>query len=419
MEYIIAIPSFSRAKQCNAKTLKMLHRYGISPERIHVFVVEEQFDEYKTALNPEWYSKLIVGKKGLIPQLYFIESYFPVGTHIIRIDDDVSGVNLNLTHYTTLHEFFIDAFATCVSNHSYIWGVYPCCMPLTQQRMKPVSTDLKFIIGCMYGIINRHDLSLPIAERHPSPMDDVELTIARFLKDGIITRFNRVGIRTKYLGEEGGLGNLEERRESINSCAHALHEAYPDITKICTHKGSGTQNIKLISPPCSDDAAPRQLDRINPELYSRVLEALQQREIPSGGPKSGRAKTFGIHRSVALGLVKDRISRQYGLSKPSQNEFAFLWKIIQELGQAIVPFEWTSVYINKNVVCPEHTDSKNIDESVIVSFGDYEGGELVIRDYGKFDIHRPLVFRGCIPHWNLPIKSGTKFSVVFFKIEQN
>ena len=63
--YVIAIPSYHRADICNEKTLAMLSENHIPKERIHVYVVKEEYDLYKKTLDPSLYHSLIIGKKGL------------------------------------------------------------------------------------------------------------------------------------------------------------------------------------------------------------------------------------------------------------------------------------------------------------------------------------------------------------------
>ena len=40
-------------------------------------------------MDPNTYGKIVVGKKGITNQRIFISKYFPVGTNIVSLDDDV------------------------------------------------------------------------------------------------------------------------------------------------------------------------------------------------------------------------------------------------------------------------------------------------------------------------------------------
>ena len=92
-----------------------------------------------------------------------------------------------------------------------------------------------------------------------------------------------------------------------------------------------------------------------------------------------------------------------------------LYNEILRCGRAICPFDFTMIQLNKNLCCPPHKDSKNAGYSMLVSIGDYVGGEVVI-DGKEYDAREnPLVFNGAeLEHYNKPIISGTKYSLVFF-----
>ena len=80
-------------------------------------------------------------------------------------------------------------------------------------------------------------------------------------------------------------------------------------------------------------------------------------------------------------------------------------------------FEFDSVYVNKNVKCKKHLDSKNVGTSLLVGFGDYLGGESVLyinNEAEKMNIQIcSVIFNGSkIEHESLPF-TGTRYSLVF------
>ncbi len=84
-------------------------------------------------------------------------------------------------------------------------------------------------------------------------------------------------------------------------------------------------------------------------------------------------------------------------------------------------FKIRSVYVNKNTICKEHLDSKNVGESLLVGFGKYTGGQTILRTRSddkpkSFHIKtNSLIFNGSeIPHKSEPFK-GTRYSLVFFQ----
>lgn len=248
MEYSIAIPSYKRSKICNNLTLKCLNEAGIDKSKINVFVIEEEYEEYLNTLNPEWYNKLVIGKKGIIPQREFIENYYPAGDKIIQIDDDFKLIDLTMSEYKSLDEFFKDAFVECEKEGSFIWSVYPVFNPYFRENRKRTTTGLTYICGGLMGIINRpndEDLKIQIS-RDTGNKEDFERSILYWLKDKKLLRYNKISFRTKCYGTDGGgLGTLKQRLEEMKIKSILLNEKYPDITKIKIRKKTGLYEVVL------------------------------------------------------------------------------------------------------------------------------------------------------------------------------
>ena len=117
---------------------------------------------------------------------------------------------------------------------------------------------------------------------------------------------------------------------------------------------------------------------------------------------------FPDHEGAIFGIIKPRGSKNIGLSYHTRK----YPDVYEKLKQLDVPITYTSIQINKNLVCPKHTDKHNVGLSYIISFGDYTGGELVIDDI-PHDTRTGLIFDGSKPHWNTPL-IGKKYSVTFF-----
>jgi len=237
---IVVIPSYQRASLCNQKTLTTLH-HQIPKEFIYVYVVEEEYELYQTTLNPLYYNQIIIGKKGLVNQRHFIQHQYPEGTHIVMIDDDIEKIDLSLTKYNSLLEFMEDAFLECEKRKSFIWGVYPVYNPFF--RRLDMRTNLNYIVGAFYGIINRYDADLDVTLCSDNK-EDIERTIRYFIKDGIVLRFDKVGIKTKYYGTVGGLGNFVDRIEDAKIASELLAEHFVGFGKMKQRK-NGMYEFKL------------------------------------------------------------------------------------------------------------------------------------------------------------------------------
>lgn len=167
----------------------------------------------------------------------------------------------------------------------------------------------------------------------------------------------------------------------------------------------------------TEEDLPKVLASLDPadEFLQEILSHLSTFKVPQVSNGRGRSTSFGTHRAMTLGMIRARKTKEYGLSYNSKKH-PELYEAIRKLGEKIVPFEFNAIHVNNNVVCPRHLDPYNTGSSVLVSFGDYEGCDLEIEGVGCFNTNcRPLQFNGAkFYHYNTPLKSGNKYSLVFF-----
>jgi hypothetical protein len=260
--YVIAIPSYQRAELLNKKTLQTLADHNIPSKRIYVFVANKTEEEiYRKILNPNYYGHLIVGEKGLKNQRNFISRYFKNDQEILNMDDDIGGFKILKHHNTSLkarstqsyrtkyyleplsnlNEFITNAFKLLRKHTLFLWGLYPIANPYF---MTPtISTDLKLIVGPVWGSINRHDsdLRLTIDEK-----EDVERTLQYYVKDGGVLRFNNTCVQTTYYKTPGGMqADQRDRKKDALESAIYLNKKYPNLTKLNLSKKSGYAEVKL------------------------------------------------------------------------------------------------------------------------------------------------------------------------------
>jgi hypothetical protein len=265
-KYVIAIPSYNRSDTIQTKTLAVLQQHNIEPSLIHIFVAnKEQYDIYKEAIPQHLYSTIVIGLLGLKNQRNYINDYYPEGTHIVELDDDISSIVQLIVKdksrgsksrkstkpvkpikfikpIINLDAFIQHAFKICTENDSFIWGVYPIA---NAHFMTPtVTKDLRFIVGPMWGVINRHikALKLTVDEK-----ENTERTLQHWTIDGIVVRFNNVSIVTRYYKNKGGMQNEgKDRKIEAMRSAEYLHKKYPELTKIFLGKKSGVPEVKLL-----------------------------------------------------------------------------------------------------------------------------------------------------------------------------
>ena len=255
MTYKIAIPTYKRQETLQKKTLSTLLRNNINPNKIYLFVADE--DEKKIYLSNiprSNYNKIIVGVKGLRNQRNFIQQYFNNNENIVQFDDDISDIKQltvqnpslgkkshKLKPISNLNQFLVNAFKHLKKNNLYLFGVYPVDNAYFMQDK--VTTDLRFIVGPMWGVINRKDkkLSLSIDEK-----EDVERTLLHYKKDKGVVRYNNITIQTAYYSEKGGMQSENKNRtnEAMKS-AKLLVKRYPNYCKLYLGKKSGHPEVRL------------------------------------------------------------------------------------------------------------------------------------------------------------------------------
>jgi hypothetical protein len=269
--YVIAIPSYNRADILKTKTFATLKRHNIPDNIIYIFVANnDEREKYimKIDIDPE---HIIIGLKGLKNQRNFISSYFPEGEYIVQLDDDIDEIveliipnnrtsmrtsmrtakqkremmkKHKIKPITNLNKFIVDAFNICVSKGIYLWGIYPVDNPYFMTDT--ITTDLRFIVGPFWGIINRHSeqLKLSVDEK-----ENVERTLQYYIMDGGVIRFNNISITTNYYKTPGGMqtnSTTNNRRTAAQKSAELLHAKYPQYTKIITKKRTNWPEIKLV-----------------------------------------------------------------------------------------------------------------------------------------------------------------------------
>ena len=416
MDYKIAIPSLGRSDTIMEQTLTTLMRNNIKPTRITVFVVKEEYEEYRKVL-PENIA-VVIGERGIIEQRKFIHHYYDEGTCVVSIDDDISDIDISLGNCQDLNSFIMCAFDDLYENDAYLWGVYPVWNQFFRKQREQMLTGLTFIIGCFYGVRIRHDEDLETTISM-GEKEDTERTLRHYIKDGCVIRYNRIGIKTKFFSPKGGIGNYKKRKQEVNADALRIAEAFNIYGKIVERK-NGKKEFKFesIARRMKTDVVTR-LDRLDPTEFDNLYARLMKIKIPQIQARTKKYGTsrrgFPTHRAVCLGMVKRRVGKQvcqsvFSVKHPEIHEEVF------RIGKKICPFDFTSVHLNHNVPCPPHVDSKNAGVSCIVSFGEYEGGKLIVNGEECDAWCQPYTFNGSVlPHWNTPLEEGSnKYSLVFY-----
>ena len=120
------------------------------------------------------------------------------------------------------------------------------------------------------------------------------------------------------------------------------------------------------------------------EILAEIYDELEEITLPSTYRITGK----GYH-SVTTGTINQKDARQTCFGKVyfqgkykesrSNKKHPHMMSLFREFINSHYPeFKFTSVYVNKNTVCKQHLDSKNVGESLLVSFGKYTGGQTIL-----------------------------------------
>ena len=243
MDYVIAIPSFNRYDTIKKKTLKMLQQNNIPTDIITIFVAtSEQKLLYEQELNNDY--KIVIGVLGMANIRNFITDYYEEGQKLVCIDDDITSIKLGnisgklVTKINNLNEIIINGFNLCKENDTALFGLHPSnnCRSLKSKNI--ITTDLKYIIGALYGVINDKSIKVSI-----DSAEDFQRSILYYKKYGKVVRMNNMSAFTQYYAT-GGMASNGRTTEIDIIEKTKLCELFPEYCKIYK-TNYNTTNIKL------------------------------------------------------------------------------------------------------------------------------------------------------------------------------
>lgn len=406
----IVIPTYDR---CNRfETLTFLKKYNFPIENIYIFLAnEEEKIKYINSFGEEY--NWIIGVIGLTQQRNFITNYFDDGEIIISMDDDIE----DLIHKDD--KPLLDWLNECVEylkkSKYALMSISPSVNPFFfEQRRNSDSFRIGnyYSIGAFYILKNNKKILL----NDNILLEDWERSILFVKKYGSNVRYNDVLIKTKYFGK-GGLFTQRNKNNYLTSVNKLLYN-YPEYVSFTYKKLPLDKYIEFpnlrFKLVIGEEVDVIELPKIEPVELSILYHELENINITKRGIKSNRRGFPLGHRSVTFGYVRGRYNGIYDLSLHTK-KYPHIYQELLRIGKLICPFEFNSIHINKNVVCPPHTDSNNVGESLLLSFGDYTGCNIVI-DGNIYDTNcKPIIFNGsALSHHNTDDLEGNKYSLVFF-----
>jgi len=154
----------------------------------------------------------------------------------------------------------------------------------------------------------------------------------------------------------------------------------------------------------------KELPELDESAFRPLMDHLSKKNIQMNRYR----KSVGDGRSQCFGMVRKRsmapdLSRQSWLDPQ-------LHYLLMKFAALNVPIPFTSIQVNDSLKCASHKDKHNEGDSYIVGFGQYTGGELILKGDGggEFNIrHRPLLFNGSEIEHETKDFTGRRWTIVF------
>lgn len=244
MDYQIAIPSYRRPSTIKQKTLRLLQRYKVDPKRVTIFVAnDDEYRTYEAALAGSPYNKLVIAEVGVGAARNFIHQYYPENTYLVSLDDDLQRV-LRCVNGETFWDVFClkreviePGFRACERRGARLWGIYAAANPFFMRQR--ISVKLRYIIGSLFGCINRHDCLVTLDDK-----EDFERSILFYLADGAVCRLDHITVKSAYYKEPSGMQG-ERTEQRIYESAKYLAEKYPGLCTMYIRKTTGHAELRL------------------------------------------------------------------------------------------------------------------------------------------------------------------------------
>ncbi len=230
---LIAIPTFRRWDVLPKKTLAYLDASKVPRSYIYVFVQGDDEDVKRYADVCDGCNIVATGATGIAHQRRIIRNYFPHGSRVFMLDDDIE--RLIVIQGRDLSDVVGQGFAICESENVLCFSI---CGYSNDYYMNPgYTTTLKHSIGGAHGFIASPEWSDEYWVQTHDQFEDYEFVLRYFRRFGKTLRLNWAGAKTQNYGKDGGgLGDAEARRAAAAARAAALEKEFPGWVKMYEKK---------------------------------------------------------------------------------------------------------------------------------------------------------------------------------------
>ena len=233
----IAIPSYNREKILPKKTLELLDKFEVPHDKIRIFVKSpEQLDLYLETCGSD-YNYEITYQSGIMATRNYLQVFYHEMNiefdGVLFIDDDITNLTeMGKPLSTPFLELVYYFFEETKRLNGRLWAVNALSNPFFMADK--VTTNLKYCIGAFKGLIL--DRTKPTIMVDIGHFEDFAFTCDYFIEDGVVVRFNKYGIDTKYFELQGGicgdLGGMAERQKEMMENADYMISRYGDMVKL-------------------------------------------------------------------------------------------------------------------------------------------------------------------------------------------
>jgi len=246
IDYEIAIPSYKRPETIKKKTLKVLESHNIDPDKITVFVAnEEEYDAYSKSLSTTPIRRIQIGVPTIGAQRNFIEKFYPEGTRLMMFDDDVEEVQRKISEQklgpidNLEEEIIFRGFEECEKVGAKTFGIYAASNAYFMKDR--VYTKLCYVIASMFGVIVEHSDDLVRVTNHG---EDYEYSIRQYIHNGAVVRFDNYTVKSNYYKEDGGLQTIRTK-EYVYDSIKKIADMYPDYCTMYIRESTGNAELRL------------------------------------------------------------------------------------------------------------------------------------------------------------------------------
>tara|TARA_B100000287_G_scaffold291901_1_gene275235 strand:+ start:57 stop:866 length:810 start_codon:yes stop_codon:yes gene_type:complete len=240
------IPSYKRSETVRDKTLSVLTKYNVDPNKVTIFVAnEEELADYKRSLQNTPYKNFAVGQVGIGAIRNFMRDWCDQGEFCVHMDDDLMRIMKKIDDKTMndiddIYEDVVNPMWKAMQEHdTKLCGIYAAANPFFMKQRS--SKGLYYCIGSLWGTIN---------DKHPDryvkldDKEDYERTLQHYVLDGGVSRLDNITVKSKYYTEPGGM-QVERTQERIDWSADNLVERFPDLCTKYIRKTTGHAELRL------------------------------------------------------------------------------------------------------------------------------------------------------------------------------